>query len=114
MKKVASAAADARERFDVAFVEVEVDTLDQLAAMLELEDGVLDIILLDNMELDDITRAVEMRNEKGPRPLLEASGGVELKTLGDIARTGVDRIAIGALTHHAVWLDIGLDAGAPS
>lgn len=113
-QKVASAAADAREKFQVAFVEVEVDTLDQLTAMLELDDGVLDIILLDNMGLEEIVRAVEMRNEKGPRPLLEASGGVELEMLGDVARTGVDRIAVGALTHHAVWLDIGLDAGAPS
>lgn len=113
-KKVAIAAADAREKFEVGFVEVEVDTLEQLAAMLELDEGVLDIILLDNMQPDEIARAVEMRNERGPRPLLEASGGVELEGLGKVAETGVDRIAVGALTHHAVWLDIGLDAGAPA
>lgn len=113
-KKVASAAADARQKFEIAFVEVEVDTLEQLAAMLQLDEGVLDIILLDNMDLGQISKAVEMRNEFGAQPLLEASGGVELASLAEVAQTGVDRIAVGALTHHAVWLDIGLDAGAPA
>ncbi|MFI4916896.1 MAG: carboxylating nicotinate-nucleotide diphosphorylase [Phycisphaerales bacterium JB060] len=113
-KKVAGIAGDARERFAPTFVEAEVDTLEQLAAMLELEGGVLDIILLDNMSVEEITKAVEMRNAKGRQPLLEASGGIELPAVGEVARTGVDRIAIGALTHHAVWLDIGLDAGVPA
>ncbi len=113
-EKVASVAAAARDRFEPAFVEVEVDTLEQLEAMLGLEDGVLDIILLDNMTVDELAKAVQLRNERGARPLLEASGGIELSGLGDVARTGVDRIAIGALTHHAVWLDIGLDAGVPA
>jgi nicotinate-nucleotide pyrophosphorylase (carboxylating) len=113
-EKVASVTADARQRFDLAFVEVEVDTLEQLEAMLTLDEGAIDIILLDNMGVEQLARAVEMRNAKGRLPLLEASGGIELADMGEVARTGVDRIAVGALTHHAVWLDIGLDAGPPS
>ncbi len=113
-EKVAGAVADARERYELSFVEVEVDTLEQLEAMLTLDEGVLDIILLDNMGVEQLVMGVEMRNAKGRLPLLEASGGVELAGMGDIARTGVDRISVGALTHHAVWLDIGLDAGAPA
>lgn len=112
-RKVGSAAESARERFEnLAFIEVEVDTLEQLEAMLDLDEGVLDIILLDNMKVDQLVRAVEMRNAKGGTPLLEASGGIDLSTIGDVARTGVDRIAVGAITHHAVWLDIGLDVEA--
>lgn len=113
-EKVASVTADARERFDLAFVEVEVDTLEQLEAMLTLDEGAIDIILLDNMGTEQLAQAVEMRNAKGRLPLLEASGGIELVQMGDVARTGVDRIAVGALTHHAVSLDIGLDAGVPA
>ncbi len=113
-EKVASVTADARERFDLTFVEVEVDTLEQLEAMLMLDESAIDIILLDNMGVEQLAQAVEMRNAKGRLPLLEASGGIELASMGEVARTGVDRIAVGALTHHAVWLDIGLDAGAPS
>lgn len=118
-RKVASVAVDARARYEhLAFVEVEVDSLEQLEAMLELDGGLLDVILLDNMGVDQLARAVQMRSAKGGRPLLEASGGIELSTMGDVARTGVDRIAVGAITHHAVWLDVGLDmdpsAAAPA
>jgi nicotinate-nucleotide pyrophosphorylase (carboxylating) len=113
-KKVASIAGDARDRYELAFVEVEVDTLEQLEAMLTLDDGAVDIILLDNMGPEQLAQAVEMRNAKGRLPMLEASGGIGLTNVGEVARTGVDRVAIGALTHQAVWLDIGLDAGAPS
>ncbi|MFI4881230.1 MAG: carboxylating nicotinate-nucleotide diphosphorylase [Phycisphaerales bacterium JB064] len=109
-EKVARVAGDARERYEgLAFVEVEVDTLEQLEAMLELDSGVVDIVLLDNMSVEQLSQAVEMRNAKNRLPLLEASGGIELSTMGDVARTGVDRIAVGAITHHAVWVDIGLD-----
>lgn len=111
-RKVASIAGDARKRFALAFVEVEVDTLEQFAAMLELDAAMLDIILLDNMSIEELREAVQMRNAKGRQPLLEASGGIDLTTVGEVALAGVDRIAIGALTHHAVWLDIGLDSGA--
>lgn len=113
-ERAASVAAIARDRFELAFVEVEVDTLEQLEAMLALDEGAIDIVLLDNMGVEQLTRAVEMRNARGRLPLLEASGGIDLSGMGDVARTGVDRISVGALTHHAVWLDIGLDAGEPT
>lgn len=89
------------------FVEMEVDTLDQLELALQLD---LDVILLDNMGPDLLTSAVRMRNEaaKG-RIALEASGGVNLQTVESIARCGVERIAIGAITHSATAVDIGLD-----
>jgi nicotinate-nucleotide pyrophosphorylase (carboxylating) len=85
-------------------IEVEVDSLSQLREALE---GGPDIIMLDNFTLADLRRAVAMA---GGRVVLEASGGVDLSTVGDIARTGVDLISVGALTHSAPVLDIGLDA----
>ncbi len=87
-------------------VEVEVDGLDQLDAVLALEDGP-DVVMLDNFSLDDLREAV--RRTAG-RLVLEASGGVNLKTVRAIAETGVDVISVGALTHSAPNLDIGLDA----
>jgi nicotinate-nucleotide pyrophosphorylase (carboxylating) len=87
-------------------VEIEVDTLEQLAEVLPASP---DIILLDNMSLDNLTAAVELRNRLNPSVELEASGGVNLKTLRSIAETGVNRISVGALTHSAVNLDLGLD-----
>ena len=59
-----------------------------------------------------LRQAVQLRDDSGSVIKLEASGGVSLKTVGEIARTGVDRISIGSLTHQAVSLDIGLDAKA--
>jgi nicotinate-nucleotide pyrophosphorylase (carboxylating) len=91
------------------FVEVEVDTLDQLREVLKVE--AIDAILLDNMDCPAMTTAVEMRdraNRRG-RTALEASGGVTLETVRPIALTGVERIAVGALTHSVTSLDIGLD-----
>jgi nicotinate-nucleotide pyrophosphorylase (carboxylating) len=87
-------------------VEIEVDTLEQLDEALA---GKPDIVLLDNMSLDQMREAVRRRNEKAPGVLLEASGGVNLTTVRGIAETGVDRISVGALTHSAPALDIGLD-----
>jgi nicotinate-nucleotide pyrophosphorylase (carboxylating) len=87
-------------------VELEADRLDQVSEFLELE-GV-DYILLDNMSPGDLRKAVRMR-EKNPRIRLEASGGVNLQTVREIAETGVDFISVGALTHSAPALDIGLD-----
>lgn len=87
-------------------IEVEVDALDQLEDALAAR---ADIVLLDNMSLDQLRRAVARRNAVAPGVLLEASGGVTLATVRDIALTGVDRISIGALTHSAPALDIGLD-----
>ncbi len=87
-------------------VEVEVDTLEQLEAALAVR---ADIVLLDNMTLDQLRVAVARRDAVAPGVLLEASGGVNLTTVRDIAATGVDRISVGALTHSAPALDIGLD-----
>jgi nicotinate-nucleotide pyrophosphorylase (carboxylating) len=84
-------------------VEVEVDRLAQLEEALAL--GV-DTILLDNMPLDDMRRAVRLAKGKA---VLEASGNVTLETVRAIAETGVDYISSGALTHSAPNLDIGLD-----
>jgi nicotinate-nucleotide pyrophosphorylase (carboxylating) len=94
-----------------SFIEVEVDTLEQLAAILTLPPGTVDIVLLDNMGPAQLRDAAGMRDRGNPRLQLEASGGVNLATIGDIARTGVDRISVGGLTHAAVSLDIGLDIG---
>ena len=87
-------------------VELEADRLEQVADFLKL-DGV-DYILLDNMSLEQLREAVGMRGERH-RVRLEASGGVNLGTVADIADTGVDFISVGALTHSAPALDIGLD-----
>jgi nicotinate-nucleotide pyrophosphorylase (carboxylating) len=88
------------------FIEVEVDTLEQLAQALKLAP---DVILLDNMTCDELRRAVAMRDEAGKSVALEASGGVTLETVASVAETGVERIAIGAITHSATAVDIGLD-----
>jgi nicotinate-nucleotide pyrophosphorylase (carboxylating) len=87
-------------------VEVEVDTLAQLEAALAVK---ADIVLLDNMNLEQLRAAVVRRDAVAPGVLLEASGGVNLATVRDIAATGVDRISVGALTHSAPALDIALD-----
>ena len=84
-------------------IEVEVDGLDQLGEALA---GGPDVIMLDNFSLADLREAV--RRTEG-RVRLEASGGVNLQTVRAIADTGVDVISVGALTHSAAVLDIGLD-----
>jgi len=84
-------------------IEVEVDRLEQLEEALA--NGV-DTILLDNMSLDDMRRAVALAKGKA---VLEASGNVTLETVRAIAETGVDTISSGAITHSAPNLDIGLD-----
>jgi len=91
-----------------AHVEVEVDRLDQIAPVLAARSGGrrVDTIMLDNFSLDDLRRGVEMI---AGRAVVEASGGVDLETVGDIAETGVDVISVGALTHSARALDLGLD-----
>ena len=99
----------ARADRPLRFVCVEVDRLDQLDAVLAMDEGLVDIVLLDNMDCADLRIGVERRNASGRSLILEASGGVTLETVADIARTGVDRIAVGAMTHGVKWLDIGLD-----
>jgi len=97
----------ADERGDANMViEVEVDTLDQLDAVLPARP---DIVLLDNMSPAQLREAVARRNAFDPRIELEASGGVNLATVQAIAESGVERISVGALTHSAVALDFGLD-----
>jgi nicotinate-nucleotide pyrophosphorylase (carboxylating) len=98
-----------RAKHDVRFVEVEADSLDQFRELLRMEKGLIDMVLLDNMSLDQLREAVRLRNSTAPGILLEASGGVTLETVKDIAKTGVDRISVGALTHSAPNLDVGLD-----
>ncbi len=85
-------------------VECEVDSLKQLAEAL---DAGPDVVMLDNFSLKNLRVAVGMA---AGRVVLEASGGVTLDTVRDIAETGVDVISVGALTHSASVLDIGLDA----
>lgn len=85
-------------------VELEVDSLAQLEEALPLAP---DVIMLDNFGLEDLRRAVVL---VAGRVTLEASGGVSLETVRAIAETGVDVISVGALTHSAAVLDIGLDA----
>jgi len=100
-------AADPRKSL---LVEVEVDTLEQLAEILAAADGTLpDIVLLDNMPPETLAEAVWRRDAAAPGVELEASGGVSLDTVATIAQSGVDRISAGALTHSSPWLDIGLD-----
>ena len=102
------AIAAARSDRSLAFVEVEVDTLEQLDAVLPLPG--LDIILLDNMSPEVMQEAVMRRDDVAPAVKLEASGGITLDTVRAAAESGVDRIAVGAITRDATILDIGLDA----
>jgi nicotinate-nucleotide pyrophosphorylase (carboxylating) len=87
-------------------VEIEIDRLDQLEDVLRAGP---DIILLDNMSPAALREAVIRRNAECPAVELEASGGVSLETVREIALSGVERISIGALTHSAPALDAGLD-----
>lgn len=85
-------------------IEVEVDRLDQIEPVLA--SGVVGTIMLDNFSLADLRSGVE---QVAGRAVVEASGGVSLETIGDIARTGVDVVSVGALTHGVPSLDLGLD-----
>lgn len=85
-------------------VEIEVDTLAQLQEVLD--EGGADVVLLDNMDTPTLTQAVDMAQG---RIVLEASGNMTLPRLAEVAATGVHYISIGALTHSATTLDLGLD-----
>jgi nicotinate-nucleotide pyrophosphorylase (carboxylating) len=102
---IAGAVADVRRSRPDVVLEVECDTLDQVREALQAG---CDLILLDNMGIEDIHKAVELA---APRPAvrLEASGGITLDNVRAIAETGVDYVAVGALTHSARALDLGLD-----
>jgi nicotinate-nucleotide pyrophosphorylase (carboxylating) len=92
-----------------SFVEVEVDSLEQLAEVCKV--AAVNVVLLDNFTPAQMRTAVAQRDAAGLRGklALEASGGVTLETIADVAATGVERISVGALTHSAAGLDIGLD-----
>lgn len=85
-------------------IEVEVDRLEQLDAVLD--SGAAGTIMLDNFSLDDLRTGVD---KIAGRAIVEASGGITLDTIADVARTGVDVISVGALTHSVRALDLGLD-----
>jgi nicotinate-nucleotide pyrophosphorylase (carboxylating) len=92
---------------------LEVDTLEQLRGALSGGGGA-DVILIDNFTPDQMREAVTIRDAAGGGGgargvLLEASGGITLETLPEIARTGIDRISVGALTHSAPILDLSMD-----
>jgi nicotinate-nucleotide pyrophosphorylase (carboxylating) len=87
-------------------IEVEIDRISQLESALLAGP---DIVLLDNMSCDQLRECVAVRNRIAANVELEASGGVNLDTIANIAQTGVNRISVGALTHSAINLDLGLD-----
>lgn len=104
---VRRAVQDARGRIPAGMpVEVEVETLDQLDAALDVA---AEIVLLDNMTPDLHAEAVRRRDRRGSAALLEASGGISLDTVRAVAESGVDRVSIGALTHSVKALDLSLD-----
>jgi nicotinate-nucleotide pyrophosphorylase (carboxylating) len=94
------------QRPNGCLIEVEVDTIAQLTAVLSARP---DIVLLDNMSVDVLREAVDLRNSLAPQVQLEASGGISLQRIHEVAATGVERISVGALTHSASSLDVGLD-----
>jgi nicotinate-nucleotide pyrophosphorylase (carboxylating) len=91
-------------------LEVEVDDLRQLREALDLE---VEMVLLDNLGLNGLRAAVALRNRLSPKTLLEASGGITLNTVAAVASTGVDFVSVGALTHSAPAVDLGLDLDPP-
>ena len=100
---IANAINDVRKKFPNLSIEVEIDSLDQMEEAIA---GKVDLILLDNMSPEECKLAVK---QCAGRTKLEASGGITLENARDYAMSGVDFIAIGALTHSAAILDIGLD-----
>jgi len=88
-------------------IEIEVDTKDQLREVLDT--GLADVVLLDNMDIATLTEAATLAQG---RVVLEASGGVTLASIAEIATTGVDYVSSGALTHSAPNFDIALDIEA--
>jgi nicotinate-nucleotide pyrophosphorylase (carboxylating) len=104
---IARAIETAREAIPFGIpLEVEVDSLEQLREALTANP---DIVLLDNMNPETIAKAVRLRDGHAPGVLLEASGGVTLETVEAIAKAGVDRISVGAITHSAPALDMAFD-----
>lgn len=107
---VRDAAVRARAASDtLQFIEVEVGSVEQLNPVLADAGDAIDMVLLDNMNVSQLRECVKMRDRLAPRVQLEASGGVTLDTIRDLGATGVERISVGAITHQATGVDIGLD-----
>jgi nicotinate-nucleotide pyrophosphorylase (carboxylating) len=100
---VTAAFEDVRRRAPDVPVEVECDTLEQVQEAMAAG---ADLILLDNFSVEQMAKAVALADG---RVLLEASGGLQLENAAAVAATGVDFLSVGALTHSARALDIGLD-----
>jgi len=104
---ITDAVARARSLWPGRFVQIECDSLDQVA---EAARAGADAVLLDNMEPATVRGAIAVARAEAAGPILtEVSGNVSLETIGDYAATGPDRISVGALTHSAAVLDVGLD-----
>ena len=90
-------------------IEVEVKDFDELDQALE---GKADIIMLDNMSPDTMKKAVDIIRDKHKDTIIEASGNVDLDTLEDICKSGIDIVSVGAITHSVPALDFSLELGA--
>jgi nicotinate-nucleotide pyrophosphorylase (carboxylating) len=106
-RTIAEAVVEARKQMPKTIpVEVEVDTLEQLADALS---GGPSVVLLDNMDVPALRECVKLRDRLARGVLLEASGGIRLANVAEIAAAGVDRISVGGLTHSAPALDLAFD-----
>jgi nicotinate-nucleotide pyrophosphorylase (carboxylating) len=105
-RRVADLVARGRREHPELAIEVEVDSLAQLEEVLPLA---VEWVLLDNFTPEQVRLAVARRDAAAPGTLLEASGNIDLRTIGDFARAGVDACSVGRLTHSAPALDLGLD-----
>ena len=102
---VTAAIEAARKQHEGLAVEIEVESGDEL---LEALTAGADRLLLDNFPLNDLRRAVTLTRETAPRTLLEASGGIELATVGQVAETGVDFVSVGAITKSVEAIDFSM------
>ena len=103
--QLAAAIRKVKSRNPLIKVEVEADNLEQVRALVQIEE--LDLILLDNMETTEMREAIALGRKRKVK--FEASGGVNLRTVRRIAATGVDFISVGALTHSAPAIDLSLE-----
>jgi nicotinate-nucleotide pyrophosphorylase (carboxylating) len=104
---ITEAVARARTLWPGRLVQIECDTLEQVA---EASRAGADALLLDNMDPATVTLAIALARAESRGPILtEVSGGVTLDSIGDFAAVGPDRISVGALTHSAASVDLGLD-----
>ena len=108
---IARAVKSCRQQYPFLEVEVEADTMAQVEEALNAK---ADYILLDNMSDEELVEAVKLRDTLGIPSLLEASGGMTLERMPSVGKTGVDFVSVGALTHSAPSIDIGLDINLDS